>query len=75
MAEKHYETHTRGHITLSGPNDARQTRVVYLDDMEIGLVIPITTTDHACWEARDLAGQCHGDRYLSDWYAAEALAR
>lgn len=63
------------YCTLSGRNGQRDTRTVYLDGREIGSVIPITTVDHACWEARDLSGQCHGDRWLSDWYAADALSR
>jgi hypothetical protein len=70
-----------GRVTLSGPNNSgllfkqRNTRTVYLDGVEIGEVLPITTTEHDLWEARDLKGRCHGDRWLSDWYAADALSR
>jgi hypothetical protein len=66
---------TRGHLTLSGPNDLRETREVYRDNAHIGRVIPVTHVDCIAWEARDLGGNCHGDRWLKDWYAAEALER
>lgn len=67
-------------ITLSGPNNEHVTRTVYLDDVAIGEVRPAPHRPDALdktplWEAVDLAGQSHGDRWLTDWYAAEALAR
>ena len=69
---KHWDTRTQGHITLSGPNEVRITRIVYLDAIEIGKVIPGAP---GLWIACDLAGQCHGDTWLTDWYAADALSR
>ena len=67
------------HVTLSGRNNLRDIRTVYLDDVEIGSVVPVVTHDGIepweTWEARDLSGQSHGDRYLTDWYAADALSR
>lgn len=66
---------TRGHLTLSGPNNQRQPRTVYRDDTPIGEVIPVTHVDCMGWEARDIKGHCHGDRWLTDWYAADALDR
>lgn len=66
-------------VTLSGRNNCRDTRTVYLDGKEIGRVIFVHHPDvmgwSFAWEARDLHGRCHGDRWLSDWNAADALSR
>lgn len=66
---------TIGHITLSGFNDLRATRDVYLDGVLIGRVIPVIHSDCVGWEAKDMKDRSHGDRWLKDWYAAEALSR
>jgi hypothetical protein len=59
-----------GHITLFGRNNLREIRTVEYDGAEIGKVIP---AEGSLWVACDLQGRNHGDRWLSDWYAAQAL--
>jgi hypothetical protein len=64
-------------LTLSGRNDQHHRRTVYLDDKEIGEVRPIHSKRYRCWlwEALDTHGHSHGDHWIKDWYAAEALTR
>ena len=72
---------TRGRLQLSGRNNLRDTRTVFYSpdpavfwaSQAIGQVIPVTHVDCLGWEARDMYGKCHGDRWITDWYAAEAL--
>jgi hypothetical protein len=45
---------------------------VYVNAREIGTV---ECRGRNRWEALDYAGRSHGDRWLSAWYAAEALQR
>lgn len=58
------------HLTLSGRNNHRHSRTVYLDDVKIGVVSP----NGEYWKAIDNKGRNHGDRYLSDWDAAKQLS-
>lgn len=63
-------------LTLSGRNNLRDPRTVYLDDEPIGEVFPVSVpTWGDAWQARDLNDHSHGDSWLTDWYAAEALRR
>lgn len=63
-------------LTLSGRNNGMVERAVTLhiegwDDQEIGSVKPC----YGAWEALDMKGLSHGNIWLTDWYAAEALLR
>ena len=62
-------------ITLSGPNNELNPRTVFLDGVDIGTVRPHTVALSILWEATDKSHRCHGDRYLTDWCAADALSR
>ncbi len=59
-------------ITLSGRNNQGSFRTVYVDDVELGFVV---SNPNGLWAACDLNGNCHGDKWLTDWYAADALTR
>lgn len=63
-----------GRVTLTGRNDVEVARTVELDGQVIGQVRPTTVeVSQTLWEAIDSDGRSHGDRYLNDWYAAQAL--
>ena len=65
-----------GRVTLSGRNNMLSPRSVYLDDVLIGHVRPFRTPGVGVhWGAFDKQGRSHGDRYISDWAAADALSR
>jgi len=75
-------------LILMGADGPRAERYVYLEDsgdrVEIGRVVPRTIRTHTSdgraqhantWEAIDLEGTSHGDRWLTNWEAARALLR
>ena len=63
-------------LYLSGLNGYALPRSVFVDEEEIGTVKPsiYSAENPPLWEARDISGRLHGDRYLSDWDAATQLA-
>ena len=64
-------------LTLTGPNGFALVRFVYCDDILIGSVVPIVHYDGKTlpsWQAMDIQGNSHGDRYISDYAAARQLA-
>jgi hypothetical protein len=61
---------------LSGPNGYALPRTVYVNDIEIGTVKPVVHNYNGgsiYWQAVDTHGNSHGDRWLTDFFAAKQL--
>lgn len=68
-------------LYLSGPNGYALDRSVFQytnshdDAIHIGEVRPRAVDGKILWSAVDLHGKVHGETWLTDWYAADALTR